>query len=188
MTLFGLLWFVQKRKPAYTQYLSCLQAVTFVWITPQFTLIQSGLSGLYNEPLWCLTAVLLRSLLWVCVTLTQHSASPAGEGRRAVLLLVTILQRAAERLPPSLALFRRAFTAKCFRSREDMAGYLKVLSSLSRSAGAAFSRNPAVLAPAANCQTLQQRNCKWRDSRFIPSIIMLTVNCSLTWPGVNVAS
>lgn len=78
------------------------------------------------------------------------------------------------------SVFRRAVTAKCFRSREDMAGYLKVLSSLSRSAGAAFSRNPAVLAPAANCQTLQQRNCKWRDSRFIPSIIMLTVNCSLT--------
>ncbi|KAI3371325.1 hypothetical protein L3Q82_023944 [Scortum barcoo] len=43
-----------------------------------------------------------------------------------------------------------------------MAGYLKVLSSLSRSA-AAFSRNPAVLAPAANCQTLPQRNCEWRQ-------------------------
>ncbi|XP_063335763.1 isocitrate dehydrogenase [NADP], mitochondrial [Pelmatolapia mariae] len=45
-----------------------------------------------------------------------------------------------------------------------MAGYLKVLSSLSRSAGAAFSRNPAVLAPAANCQTLQQRN--YADKRI----------------------
>ena len=39
-----------------------------------------------------------------------------------------------------------------------MAGYLKVISSLSGSAATAFSRNPAVLAPAANCQTLQQRN------------------------------
>uniref|UniRef100_A0A3P9NNB6 Isocitrate dehydrogenase (NADP(+)) 2 n=1 Tax=Poecilia reticulata TaxID=8081 RepID=A0A3P9NNB6_POERE len=45
-----------------------------------------------------------------------------------------------------------------------MAGYLKVLSSLSRSAGAALSRNPAVLAPAANCQTLQQRN--YADKRI----------------------
>uniref|UniRef100_A0A8P4G2B5 Isocitrate dehydrogenase (NADP(+)) 2 n=1 Tax=Dicentrarchus labrax TaxID=13489 RepID=A0A8P4G2B5_DICLA len=42
-----------------------------------------------------------------------------------------------------------------------MAGYLKVLSSLSRSA-AAFSRNPAVLAPAANCQP--QRN--YADKRI----------------------
>ncbi|CAB1313785.1 unnamed protein product [Coregonus sp. 'balchen'] len=38
-----------------------------------------------------------------------------------------------------------------------MAGYLKVLSSLSRSA-ATLSKNPAVLAPAATCQSLQQRN------------------------------
>ncbi|XP_029490177.1 isocitrate dehydrogenase [NADP], mitochondrial [Oncorhynchus nerka] len=38
-----------------------------------------------------------------------------------------------------------------------MAGYLKVLSSLSRSA-ATFSKNPAVLAPAATFQSLQQRN------------------------------
>uniref|UniRef100_A0A3B5MYN0 Isocitrate dehydrogenase (NADP(+)) 2 n=1 Tax=Xiphophorus couchianus TaxID=32473 RepID=A0A3B5MYN0_9TELE len=45
-----------------------------------------------------------------------------------------------------------------------MAGYLKVLSSLSRSTGAALSRNPAVLAPAANCQTLQQRN--YADKRI----------------------
>jgi len=45
-----------------------------------------------------------------------------------------------------------------------MAGYLKVLSTLSRSAGAAFSKNPAVLAPAANCQTLQQRN--YADKRI----------------------
>lgn len=57
--------------------------------------------------------------------------------------------------------------------RGDMAGYLKVLSSLSRSAAAAFSRNPAVLAPAANCQTLQQRNCEWREiSGVILSIMM----------------
>ncbi|XP_034032420.1 isocitrate dehydrogenase [NADP], mitochondrial [Thalassophryne amazonica] len=45
-----------------------------------------------------------------------------------------------------------------------MAGYLKVLRSVSRSAGAPFSRSPAVLAPAANCQTLQQRN--YADKRI----------------------
>merc|ERR1711970_997133 len=44
-----------------------------------------------------------------------------------------------------------------------MAEYLKVLSSLTRSA-AALSKNPAVLAPAANCQTLQQRN--YADKRI----------------------
>lgn len=57
---------------------------------------------------------------------------------------------------------------------EKMAGYLKVLSSLSRSA-ATFSRNPAVLAPAAtNCQT--QRNCEWRlISGDILSIITLAL-------------
>ncbi|KAG7269736.1 hypothetical protein CRUP_006149 [Coryphaenoides rupestris] len=45
-----------------------------------------------------------------------------------------------------------------------MAGYLKVLSSLSRCAAASLSRNPAVLAPTAAVQTLQQRN--YADKRI----------------------
>merc|ERR1739838_104151 len=49
------------------------------------------------------------------------------------------------------------------QAKKDMAGYLKVLSSLTRSA-AALSKNPAVLAPAATCQTLQQRN--YADKRI----------------------
>ncbi|KAG9331721.1 hypothetical protein JZ751_017286 [Albula glossodonta] len=43
----------------------------------------------------------------------------------------------------------------------NMAGYLKVLSALSRSA-AVLSKNPAVVAPAAlSCHSLQQRNCEF---------------------------
>lgn len=69
--------------------------------------------------------------------------------------------------------FRRAST-RCAISAGNMAGYLKVLSSLSRSA-ATFPRNPAVLAPAAIiCQT--QRNCEWRlISGDILSIITLAL-------------
>merc|ERR1739838_860914 len=49
------------------------------------------------------------------------------------------------------------------QAKKDMAGYLKVLSTLSRSAGA-VSRNPAVLAPAATCRSRQQRN--YADKRI----------------------
>ena len=66
-----------------------------------------------------------------------------------------------------------------------MAGYLKVLSSLSRSA-AAFSRNPAVLAPAANIQSVPQRNGEWRQiTGVILSIIVFTVDlCFMVTGGL----
>lgn len=67
---------------------------------------------------------------------------------------------------------------------ENMAGYLKVLSSLSRSA-AAFSRNPAVLAPAANIQSVPQRNCECRQiTGVILSIIVFTVDLCFMVTGV----
>lgn len=72
----------------------------------------------------------------------------------------SILQTAPEPVAPSLLSFLEC-SPRTEPGRTDMAaGYLKVISSLSRAAGAAFSRNPAVLAPAANCQILQQRNCE----------------------------
>lgn len=46
-----------------------------------------------------------------------------------------------------------------------MAGYLKVLSSLTRSA-ATLSKNPAVLVPAS-CQSLQQRNCEFSTFKSV---------------------
>lgn len=123
-------------------------------------------------------------------------ASPAGAGRRAVLPL-GILQKALVRLAPSLLSFVEHRPAEWFLP-ENMAGYLKVLSSLSRSA-ATLSRNPAVLAPAAtNCQA--QRNCEWRlISGGILSIFRLTLaavssreRCVLVsftiWPGCDSTS
>lgn len=59
----------------------------------------------------------------------------------------------------------RAATSSIFGEKKNMAGYLKVLSSLTRSA-ATISKSPAVLA-SASCQSLQQRNCEFSTSTIV---------------------
>lgn len=119
----------------------------------------------------------------VCLSLTWCPACPGGEGKGgAVAAADYIAERSCVFCPLFALEFSSSLNRKVIRAGGVMAGYLKVLNSLSRSAGAAFSRNPAVLAPAANCQTLQQRNCEWKEiSGVIRSIIVWTVNCFLTW-------
>lgn len=138
-----------------------------------FSLIRSGWSGLRG----C-GAAAVPPLRCSLPPLTYRVAPRrGGEGGRCCGRCSLYCRDPSSGLPPLCSEFRRASTAKCF-GPGDMAGYLKVLSSLSRSA-AAFSRSPAVLAPAANCQP--QRNCEWRDNRCHPQhLVVLAVNCCST--------
>lgn len=58
-----------------------------------------------------------------------------------------------------------------------MAGYLKALTTVSRSTAAALSQNPAVVSPAAVCHhRLQQRNCKFTvDNIMTQNELLITL-------------
>lgn len=103
------------------------------------------------------------------LTCDVTAACPVGAGTRggAEAAAEYIAKSPASLGPLLRPELRRVLTAKKVTlGQETMAGYLKVLSSLSRSA-AAFSRNPAALAPVANCQP--QRNCELqRERRWHP--------------------
>lgn len=130
---------------------------------------------------------------WIVVTSDVTPASPAGAGKGGRCSRSVYCRKPWCAWSLLCSEFRRAST-RWVISAATMAGYLKVLSSLSRSA-ATFSRNPAVLAPAAaNCQA--QRNCEWR---LHPQHLYVDISCcfvqrdavlaSLTiWPGSGSSS